>query len=151
MDTTDRIYWIYLASALPTVILAWYLGFPRAYLTAFVGLSIGCIILNHYKDELIRERKVWKEYFIGLLGLILVPFIGYFHGTGLYLTLNDLYYLLIGLTVFQIGLVPLYCCFDFNNGGHPDNKSIIAWVIGTSIMMILSYILFIILDIRVVH
>lgn len=145
-----RLYFVYLATALPTVIVSWYLGFPRGYLAPFIALPIGCIALNYFNDELVKERRVWKEYVISMLGLIVVIFIGYFHGSGTYLTLNDLYYLLVGTTVFEIGVIPLYYVFDFDVDYH-SNRSISAWIIATSFMMVVSYVLFIVMDIRVVH
>lgn len=140
----------YILMAIPTILISWYLGFPRGYLASFIGLSVGVFVLSIFNDEILRERKIWKEYIIGMLALIVVVIMGYFGSGAVYVTLIDLYYVLIGLTVFEIGLL-VSCRFFDDSQPMNSNRNVAAMCLATCIMMILSYVLFIVMDIRVVH
>lgn len=144
------IYAAYIVIALPSILLSWYLGFPRGFSASFIGLAVTVFILGSIGDELIQERKIWKEYLMGLTALIIVPIMGYFGSGGVYITLVDLYYVLIGLTVFEIGLVINYRFYNTDED-IGSNRNAIVLSITAVIMMLISYALFIIMDIRVVH
>lgn len=144
------IYWLYLVIAIPSIYYAWMLEFPRGYLSAFIALPLAVLILHYLKDELIEERKIWKEYFIGLSGLMIVPIISYLGSGQVYITMNDLYYLLVGITAFQIGLMPL-CVLVGERTRMDKMKHLVATIISMILLLSLTYLLFVVMDIRVVH
>ena len=136
--------------AIPTIYWAWHLEFPRGYISAFIALPLGVLILHFFQDELIEERKIWKEYFIGLSGLMVVPVLSYVYDGQIYITMNDLYYLLVGITAFQIALVLLY--LGVGERTRVDRmRHLITIIFSTILLLVISYILFIVMDIRVVH
>jgi len=144
------VYWLYLVMAIPTIYWAWHLEFPRGYISAFIALPLGVLILHFFQDELIEERKIWKEYFIGLSGLMVVPVLSYVYDGQIYITMNDLYYLLVGITAFQIALVLLY--LGVGERTRVDRmRHLITIIFSTILLLVISYILFIVMDIRVVH
>ena len=144
------VYWLYLVIAIPTAYYAWILEFPRGYLSAFIALPLAMLVLHYFQDELIEERRVWKEYFIGLSGLMVVPVISYVSLGQAYVTMNDLYYLLVGITTFEIGLVPLYLVLG-ERTKIDKIKHLVAILFSIILLLSIAYVLFLVMDIRVVH
>ena len=146
------VYISYLIISLPTTVMAWYYGFPRGYYFAFVGISFTVLILHFLKDELVEDRAVWKEYFIGCTGIAWMILHAILTNRGVYATTTDLYYMLIGITVFELGILPFYFLMDrdVNKGGDGwlTTLGIVLAMVG---IFIASYILFAIMDVGVVH
>lgn len=147
----DRLkYLLYLVIVLPLVFVNWWMGFPRGYYMAFFGIGLGVTILVYFRDDLVTYRAVWKEYFIGLTGVMLIPIIAIFNGDSIYISAIDLYYYLIGITVFEIGIVPFYW-IDAKYGDRGKEFLILSVLVSVIAMLIISYILFVSMNITVVH
>lgn len=146
----NMLYCIYVIVCLPTIIMSWYYGFPRGFTVSFVGVSFGCLILSYAKDSLVEDRCAWKEYFIGLLGLLFIPLIAIANGQPLYISLMDLYYLVIGITVFELSILPMFFFVDFDikQSGY---RLVAGIVLSAVFMLFVAYLLFIQFSVGVVH
>lgn len=150
MKDVNILYWIYVIVCLPTILLSWYYGFPRGFMVSFVGVSFGCLILSYVRDGLVEERQIWKEYFIGLLGLLFIPLIAIANNQPLYISLLDLYYLIIGITVFELSILPMFFFVDFDIKQNVY-KLVAGIVLSATFMLFVAYILFIVFSVGVVH
>lgn len=145
-------YKFYMIMAIPTIVLSWYLDFPRGYFVSFIGISIFTIILSYFESKIVINRAVWKEYLIGLIGLLLIPIIVYYQGGMLYITLMDLYYYFIGMTVFELSIMPFICFYKTETTNNRDSFiSTISIIFSMAVMFAISYILFIWMRIEVMN
>jgi hypothetical protein len=131
----------FVIATLSTILLILFnLDVPRGIFIALWGLPIGVVVVSIVSKEWVRKRNYILEFGIGAIGFIAYMVYSIVLGEFTILTIWDVYYYAVGITIVQLALVFFYILYLATDNLEQRNFHLMATPAASFVILIATYV-----------